>query len=161
MSNITFIDSNGDEHPLETIDRATVSEIDPAWPAEKELRELYAVIFRDGGHRHAILRAKPAVEVDGFGMQPASLAAAGDLVLLHRTAIDEALTCARAIAERSTRDEDAEDVDALVRVLEAGLGDDAPVDLCGNCDAALPRGCGGLFKADGEHCRLNRAEVTS
>lgn len=29
--------------------------------------------------------------------------------------------------------------------------------VCGNCDTALPEGCGGLFKDDGKHCRLNAA----
>jgi len=33
-------------------------------------------------------------------------------------------------------------------------------DICGNCDTALPRGCGGIFKDDGEHCRLNRKDAT-
>ena len=27
--------------------------------------------------------------------------------------------------------------------------------VCGNCETALPEGCGGLFKDDGKHCRLN------
>lgn len=32
-----------------------------------------------------------------------------------------------------------------------------PPEVCGNCDTALPEGCGGLFKSDGKHCRLNAA----
>lgn len=32
-----------------------------------------------------------------------------------------------------------------------------PPVVCGNCDTALPEGCGGLFKDDGKHCRLNAA----
>lgn len=27
--------------------------------------------------------------------------------------------------------------------------------LCGNCDARLPEGCGGEFRSDGEACKLN------
>lgn len=27
--------------------------------------------------------------------------------------------------------------------------------ICGNCDTALPEGCGGLFRDDGAACRLN------
>lgn len=33
----------------------------------------------------------------------------------------------------------------------------APV-ICGNCDTALPEGCGGLFRDEGPACRLNHAE---
>lgn len=29
------------------------------------------------------------------------------------------------------------------------------VEICGNCDTALPEGCGGIFKTDGKSCRLN------
>ena len=25
--------------------------------------------------------------------------------------------------------------------------------ICSNCDTPLPEGCGGIFKADGEHCK--------
>ena len=32
-----------------------------------------------------------------------------------------------------------------------------PPLVCGNCDTTLPEGCGGLFKDDGKHCRLNAA----
>lgn len=28
-----------------------------------------------------------------------------------------------------------------------------PPEICGNCDTALPQGCGGIFKDDGKHCR--------
>jgi hypothetical protein len=28
--------------------------------------------------------------------------------------------------------------------------------VCGNCDTALPEGCGGIFKDDGDACALNR-----
>lgn len=34
---------------------------------------------------------------------------------------------------------------------------DAPAGpVCGNCDTAVPPGCGGIFRDDGEHCALNR-----
>jgi hypothetical protein len=29
--------------------------------------------------------------------------------------------------------------------------------VCGNCDTAVPPGCGGIFKDDGSACALNRA----
>ena len=32
-----------------------------------------------------------------------------------------------------------------------------PQEICGNCETALPAGCGGLFRDDGKHCRLNAA----
>jgi hypothetical protein len=31
-----------------------------------------------------------------------------------------------------------------------------PGEKCFNCEAALPAGCGGIFKDDGEACLLNR-----
>lgn len=35
--------------------------------------------------------------------------------------------------------------------------DKPAAEVCPNCDTALPEGCGGLFKDDGEACWLNRA----
>lgn len=32
-----------------------------------------------------------------------------------------------------------------------------PATICGNCDTALPGGCGGQFADDGEHCRFGKA----
>lgn len=29
-------------------------------------------------------------------------------------------------------------------------------DICPNCDTALPKGCGGIFKNDGQHCWMNK-----
>ena len=44
----------------------------------------------------------------------------------------------------------------IQRLVQAGkLHAGEPLDVCGNCDTALPTGCGGIFKDDGKHCRLN------
>lgn len=46
-------------------------------------------------------------------------------------------------------------------LLNAGRAIEAKVDAhrnaCGNCDTPVPPGCGGLFKADGNACALNKA----
>ena len=43
----------------------------------------------------------------------------------------------------------------VIVVVQAALLKRADVRVCGNCDTALPEGCGGLFKSDGDHCALN------
>lgn len=143
---------------MDEINAAAIAALAPsAWTTAREIGELYAVIFRDGGHRYAALKLEPQREVDGYGMQPASLAAAVDEVLAGRSALEGALSMARGIADKFTRDEDAVDVDALVKLLEQATGQAAPAgEVCGNCETALPEGCGGIFKGDGEACALNR-----
>ena len=46
----------------------------------------------------------------------------------------------------------------LVRIIvavQAALRKQAEVRICGNCDTALPEGCGGIFKDNEQHCALN------
>lgn len=45
---------------------------------------------------------------------------------------------------------------AALRAYLDALKQPPPV-VCGNCETALPEGCGGLFKDDGRHCLLNAA----
>jgi 5'(3')-deoxyribonucleotidase len=44
---------------------------------------------------------------------------------------------------------------ALVPLLHDLMKAKHAPDICGNCDTALPRGCGGIFKDDGAACELN------
>lgn len=34
-------------------------------------------------------------------------------------------------------------------------------DVCPNCEAPMPKGCGGVFKEDGKHCLLNSKQLTT
>lgn len=59
------------------------------------------------------------------------------------------------------RDVCADQLDRDVVVYWANMPDappepDSAAPLCSNCDTELPKGCGGVFKDDGDACALNR-----
>lgn len=62
--------------------------------------------------------------------------------------------CRRCYDRWARWDDAMEEYDSWLALLRA----QASRPVCGNCDTAVPPGCGGIFRDDGAACALNRAD---